>query len=152
MMPIKFVFVFLVALFTFSSCATIQLRNMHRREIRAELDRYSDVLNFRRSEIRVSGRRYGAMMGSPSIIILRLHLRPGYKNHETVNWIRDGLIDFFNKNMQDARGEIGFGHPIWIELFCEEGRFFYFLELERQGWGWRERWRDYAPKMLPIAR
>jgi hypothetical protein len=104
MKPIKVTLLFLAIILNLVSCETIRTRNSHSREIRAKLDKYSDVLDLARTEIYFEGGVY-YLLGSEPTVYLSLYVKPDHNNREMLFYIRDELIDFFeNHSWETTRG------------------------------------------------
>ena len=143
MKPVKAAFLFLAVILNFGSCETIQTRNSHNREIRAKLDKYSDVLDLARTEIHFSGKVY-YLRGSAPSIYLSLYVKPEHSNRETIFAIRDELIDFFeNHSWKTTRGVYRFIDSFYgrvaINFTLGETKTYYSMS-HSSNMGWFERW------------
>jgi hypothetical protein len=138
---IKIIAVFFITIIIFSSCETLKLRNMHNREIRTVLDKYSNVLYLEKTNIAFAGRRY-YLMGSEPRFILSLYLKPNQNNRETVTEIRDDLITFFKNNNWETRGKYQYPHSITVEFFIvEHNETKTFCWIAYDSWcEWFEKW------------
>jgi hypothetical protein len=116
----------------------MQLRSIHNRELRAELERFSEYLDIRRSSIFISGWSYNIFHSSPPHVSMALYLIPNCNNRETIVWIRDRLILFFENNNWENRGEHGYLHFITTNFFFEEnGRIIGHTAARSHGiWYW----------------
>jgi hypothetical protein len=94
----KLALVFCIVVLTFSSCERTFRRKIHNREIRAELDKFSDILNIVNSRIYLEGGSYYFFSSSKPTILLSLYLKPNNNNSEKIIAIRDDLIVFFENN------------------------------------------------------
>jgi hypothetical protein len=137
MKPVKAAFLFLAVILNFGSCETIQTRNSHNREIRAELVKYSDVLDLERTEIHFSGRVY-YLRGSAPSIYLSLYVKPDHSNRETLFSIRDGLIDFFENYWNTANEGHWLPYRVAINFTLGETKTYYSVLYFISGW--YERW------------
>jgi len=93
---------------------------MHNRELRVELERFSEYLYTRKNLIFFSGWSYNFFRNTFPQVSVYLTLIPNCNNRETIIWIRDELIYFFeNNNWQerDGHGDINY---ILISLRFEE--------------------------------
>jgi hypothetical protein len=104
----KPVLIFFVVCLTFGSCEQARLRKVHDREIRAELAKYSDILDTAKSEIHLEGGRYYFFNSAQSEILLSLYLNPGNDDRETIVAVRDDLVIFFENNSWETRERYGF--------------------------------------------
>lgn len=134
----KIVLLFTIFLIFFISCSTTQLRSMHNNELRAELERFNEYLDIRESLIFLTGWSYSFFHSSPPQVTVHLRLIPNYDNHETIVWIRDELIYFFESNNWEQRGEHGYLHGVTISFrFEDDGRIRAHTAMRSSGiWYW----------------
>ena len=124
MKPIKVVLLFFAVVLILGSCETIQTRNSHNRELRAELCKYSDVLDLERTEIFFKGRGY-YLRGSAPSIYLSLYVKPEHSNRETIFAIRDELIDFFEKYWDTTSKRHWLSYRVAINFTLGETKTYY---------------------------
>jgi hypothetical protein len=137
MKPIKVTLLFFAVVLNFCFCETTQLRNLHDRELRAELGKYSDALDLVRTEIHFDGMGY-YLFGVPPSIYLSLYVKSDHINRETLFTIRDGLINFFSNCWDTTTGRYSFTKKIAINFTLGETKTYY--SVLHYSTVWVERW------------
>jgi hypothetical protein len=158
MKSIKTILVFLCIILTFNSCSTTRKRNVHKRDIKTKLSKYSDVIDLNRSEIYLDGAGYYFFNSSEPLINLSLYLRPDHNNREIIIGIRDDLIAFFGTNYWEARRMYNYPKKISIDFVLEENgkikkiyNLYHFSDLHRGEYEWYERWQDDSQDSPGVA-
>ncbi|MDR0442651.1 MAG: hypothetical protein LBH44_04500 [Treponema sp.] len=141
--------VFFAVMLTFGSCKEMhenyQISSKHRKAIRTELGKYTDVLDLRRSEISPYGIGYSLGSAIPSISI-GLYVKPTRYNRETLTELATKLADFFNNdflvdNEMIMKWEGRFTISIYFVLI-EGKKHYYQYQVMYGGGEWREEWHE----------
>jgi hypothetical protein len=139
MKPIKVALLFIAVVLNFGSCYTMKNRNMHDRVLRAELIKYSDVLDIARTEIYFKGMSYYWFERIPPRVYLSLYVKSDHNNRETLITIRDELIDFIKKSWEPTSETYWLPKSVAINFTLGETKNFYSIAYE-ENYGWYELW------------